>query len=163
MWYQPKEMLTSPDQIRSDRRGGHGCQNESTRLLSIDPADVLALLATLEDREHFRAKTPSEGGKTQGTLFENALVLLKDDHTLPIQWQLGRIMHLQPGLDGICRVATIKTSTGIVKRGFQKICPLPLKFWKRVLSRWGGCSRCPCVLRAYLSTTHGGCEGRPRR
>ncbi|KAG5865264.1 hypothetical protein JTB14_025008 [Gonioctena quinquepunctata] len=64
--------------------------------------------------------------KTQGTLLENALILLKDDHTLPTQWPLERIMHLHPGPDGIYRVATIKTSTGIVKRGFQKICPLPL-------------------------------------
>lgn len=59
-------------------------------------------------------------------LTEGSLVLIKGEHTPPTQWLLGRICELHKGPDGIARVASIKTSTGTIKRCFQKICPLPL-------------------------------------
>ncbi|XP_050509189.1 uncharacterized protein LOC126886346 [Diabrotica virgifera virgifera] len=64
--------------------------------------------------------------KNQESLTDGALVLIKDDNINPTHWQLGRIFSVHPGRDNINRVATIKTSTGIIKRGFNKICPLPL-------------------------------------
>lgn len=53
------------------------------------------------------------------------LVLIKDDLSPPLQWRLGRIISLHPGDDGIARVATVKTTTGILKRPLSKLCPLP--------------------------------------
>lgn len=55
----------------------------------------------------------------------NDLVLLKDDNLPPLRWKLGRVINLHPGDDGIVRVATVKTTTGIFKRGVVKLCPLP--------------------------------------
>lgn len=56
----------------------------------------------------------------------NSLVLIKEDNMPPLKWKLGRVVALFPGLDGIARVAEIRTANGIVKRSFSKICPLPL-------------------------------------
>lgn len=38
-----------------------------------------------------------------------------------IYWPLGRIMRLHEGRDGVCRVATIKTATGVLIRSLKKI------------------------------------------
>uniref|UniRef100_V5FXJ1 DUF5641 domain-containing protein n=1 Tax=Anoplophora glabripennis TaxID=217634 RepID=V5FXJ1_ANOGL len=54
----------------------------------------------------------------------NDLVIIKDDNKPPLRWSLGRIVVLHPGKDDITRVATIKTSSGTLKRSFAKICPL---------------------------------------
>nr|CAI5854116.1 unnamed protein product [Callosobruchus analis] len=62
----------------------------------------------------------------KGCLEKGALVLLKEKHTPPTQWKLGRIIELHKGAYGVARVATIKIRTGAVKCGFQKICPLPV-------------------------------------
>lgn len=55
----------------------------------------------------------------------NSLVVLKEDHLPPLKWRLGRIVAVHPGSDGISRVADIRTSSGIVRRAFSRICPLP--------------------------------------
>lgn len=57
----------------------------------------------------------------------NDLVLLKEDNLPPLQWKMGRIVMLHPGMDNIARVATIKTSTGEVKRSVNKLCLLPIE------------------------------------
>lgn len=62
----------------------------------------------------------------QGELKEGALVIIKDEHSLPTDWILGRVLELHKGTDGVAWVASIKTRGGVIKRGFQKICPLPL-------------------------------------
>lgn len=54
------------------------------------------------------------------------LVLLKEDYSSPLKWKLGRIVALYPGQDQIARVADVKTTTGVVRRSFSKLCPLPL-------------------------------------
>ncbi|XP_030750245.1 uncharacterized protein LOC115878029 [Sitophilus oryzae] len=63
----------------------------------------------------------------QAALQVGSLIVLKDDHSHPLQWKLGRIVLLHPGSDGIARVATIKTSSGTVKRSFAKFCVLPIE------------------------------------
>lgn len=63
----------------------------------------------------------------QAALQVGSLVVLRDDHSHPLQWKLGRIVLLHPGSDGIARVATIKTSSGTVKRSFAKFCVLPIE------------------------------------
>lgn len=55
----------------------------------------------------------------------NTLVLIREP-TTPLVWKLGRVLKLHPGHDGISRVATIQTSTGILKRPTVKLCPLPI-------------------------------------
>lgn len=57
-------------------------------------------------------------------LKENTLVIIKEDHTPPLKWNLGRILKTYPGKDGVSRVADIRTATGTVRRAFSKICPL---------------------------------------
>ncbi|XP_033212150.1 uncharacterized protein LOC117169753 [Belonocnema kinseyi] len=59
-------------------------------------------------------------------LNKNTLVLLKDDNLPPSAWKLGRITEVHPGKDGIARIASVKTSKGIVRRSFTKLCPLPI-------------------------------------
>ena len=59
-----------------------------------------------------------------GQLKMNTLVILKDDNLPPLKWKMGRIIAVHPGLDGINRVADVKTANGTVRRAFSKICPL---------------------------------------
>ncbi|XP_049886980.1 uncharacterized protein LOC126381551 [Pectinophora gossypiella] len=59
-------------------------------------------------------------------LKEGTLVIIKDDNSPPLKWQLGRVTSNIPGRDGIARVACIQTTTGVIKRAYAKICPLPL-------------------------------------
>ncbi|KAJ0184405.1 hypothetical protein K1T71_000828 [Dendrolimus kikuchii] len=56
----------------------------------------------------------------------DALVVLKEDNLPPLKWKLGRIVAVHPGSDNVARVADIKTSSGVIRRSFSKICPLPL-------------------------------------
>ncbi|XP_066260793.1 uncharacterized protein [Euwallacea similis] len=58
---------------------------------------------------------------------EGVLVLVKEDNFPPSKWRMGRIVVVHPGRDGVNRVATIRTSSGLVKRSFSKICPLPVE------------------------------------
>lgn len=63
---------------------------------------------------------------SKDTLELNSLVVVKEDNVPPLKWKLGRIVAVHPGLDAIVRVADIRTSTGIIRRAFSKICPLPV-------------------------------------
>ncbi|XP_066255904.1 uncharacterized protein [Euwallacea similis] len=58
---------------------------------------------------------------------EGVLVLVKEDNFPPLKWRMGRIVAVHLGRDGVNRVATIRTSSGLVKRSFSKICPLPVE------------------------------------
>ncbi|XP_047997265.1 uncharacterized protein LOC125234887 [Leguminivora glycinivorella] len=53
------------------------------------------------------------------------LVLLKEDNLMPLQWRMGRVIHLYKGPDGVCRVADIQTEKGLIKRAVNKMCLLP--------------------------------------
>lgn len=55
----------------------------------------------------------------------NSLVVLKEDNLPPLKWKLGRIVAVYPGTDGVIRVADVKTSNGVFRRSFSKLCPLP--------------------------------------
>ncbi|XP_048006738.1 uncharacterized protein LOC125242080 [Leguminivora glycinivorella] len=54
------------------------------------------------------------------------MVLVKDDRLPPNQWLLGRVTRLYPGSDGVTRVADIKTTSGTLRRAFNRLCPLPV-------------------------------------
>ena len=56
----------------------------------------------------------------------NDICLIKDSNLPPTKWKIGRIIKSHPGLDGIVRVVTVKTSDGVFKRNVTKICQLPV-------------------------------------
>ncbi|XP_036146422.1 uncharacterized protein LOC118646820 [Monomorium pharaonis] len=62
----------------------------------------------------------------QENLRVNDLVLLKEDNLPPLKWKLGRIIEVHTGPDALVRVATIRTTDGLVKRTTAKLCKLPL-------------------------------------
>ncbi len=50
------------------------------------------------------------------------LVLIKEDSLVPAtRWPMGRAMSVSPGKDGLVRVATIQTKSGIYKRPIAKL------------------------------------------
>ena len=55
------------------------------------------------------------------------LALLREADTPPMQWPMCRVIETQSGSDGIVRVVTVKTATGVYKRCVKKLCPLPLE------------------------------------
>lgn len=60
-------------------------------------------------------------------LQEGSLVLVKDDNSAPMNWQLGRITKFYPGQDGIVRVVNVKVRDTVVKRAITRICVLPIE------------------------------------
>lgn len=53
-------------------------------------------------------------------------MILKEDNTLPLHWVTGRVIAAHPGDDGVVRVVTVKTATGVYKRCVRKVSPLPI-------------------------------------
>lgn len=76
-------------------------------------------LHTLQQRGKWlkTAHMPKEGG----------LVLIKDDNLPPLKWEMGRIIAFSPGVDGVARVADVRTKSGIIKRPLRKLSPLPIE------------------------------------
>lgn len=60
-------------------------------------------------------------------LGEGTLVLIRDKALPPLVWALGRVVRTYAGVDGITRVADVKTKRGVITRGFNNICPLPFE------------------------------------
>ncbi|XP_043258051.1 uncharacterized protein LOC122400592 [Colletes gigas] len=61
------------------------------------------------------------------SLKEGTLATIRDDNCQPLQWQMGRIIALHPGEDGVVRVVTIQTPHGMYKRALKKVAPLPIE------------------------------------
>ena len=49
------------------------------------------------------------------------LVILKEDNLPPSRWAMGRVIQLHPGADGVIRVVTLRTATGLFKRPIVKL------------------------------------------
>nr|CAH7721432.1 unnamed protein product [Callosobruchus chinensis] len=64
--------------------------------------------------------------QNHGQLEKGQLVLVKDDNLPPTRWRLGRVEKLILGKDGIARVASLRTSDGIICRALARLCPLPV-------------------------------------
>ncbi|KAJ8716726.1 hypothetical protein PYW07_003353 [Mythimna separata] len=64
---------------------------------------------------------------SRGELKPGSLVLIKDKSTPPLLWSLGRVTKTYPGVDGVTRVAELKTKRGTIRRAFNCICPLPVE------------------------------------
>ncbi|XP_058827841.1 uncharacterized protein LOC131687764 [Topomyia yanbarensis] len=54
------------------------------------------------------------------------LVIIRDDNQPPFRWKMGRIEVVHPGEDGVVRVVTLKTATGLLTRPVEKLCILPI-------------------------------------
>jgi len=58
----------------------------------------------------------------------NTLVIVHDDHSLPLKWSLARILETHPGKDGITRVVILRgPNNRTFKRPIIKLCILPLE------------------------------------
>ncbi|XP_065094000.1 uncharacterized protein LOC135714548 [Ochlerotatus camptorhynchus] len=55
------------------------------------------------------------------------LVIIRDENQPPMHWKMGRIVKVHPSEDGIVRVVTLKTATGLLIRPVEKICLLPIQ------------------------------------
>lgn len=55
-----------------------------------------------------------------------SVIALKDDNLGCARWPLGVILKVKPGSDGISRVASVKTATGIYDRNITRLCVLPI-------------------------------------
>ena len=62
---------------------------------------------------------------TQPNVDVGTLVVLVEDGLPPLRWRLGRVAEVHPGHDGIVRVVSVKTSTGVVKRAVTKVRIIP--------------------------------------
>ncbi|XP_046382360.1 uncharacterized protein LOC124153308 [Ischnura elegans] len=74
-------------------------------------------LSSLQVRPKWTREAPS--------MQQGDLVLIKEDNLPPLRWSLGRIVQLHPGEDGVSRVATVRTTAGLIRRAVNKLCPLP--------------------------------------
>jgi hypothetical protein len=68
----------------------------------------------------------SKWNRPPATIQPGSMVLINEDNLPPQQWLLGRIIQLHPGKDGITRVVSIKTTSGILKRAVNRISILPM-------------------------------------
>ncbi|XP_068897539.1 uncharacterized protein [Tenebrio molitor] len=87
-------------------------------------------LNTLQQRNKWRQRS-------QEVLQAGTPVLLKEENLHPLCWRMGVILEVHPGQDGLIRTATIKTSTGIVTRATNRICPFPTEDFEQDLSKGG--------------------------
>lgn len=71
-----------------------------------------------------RAKWTSTGQQHQPQI--GALVVIKEENASPLHWKLGRITSTHPGHDGVVRVVTLKTASGVIKRAVSRVSVLPI-------------------------------------
>jgi hypothetical protein len=76
-------------------------------------------LSSLQQRNKWqrRSQTPLDIG---------TMVIIRDDNLPPLLWKVGRVAALHPGSDGIVRVISVKTASGITKRDINRVCVLPI-------------------------------------
>lgn len=55
----------------------------------------------------------------------NDMVVIKEAHTPPLTWPLGRVIEVLPGTDEVVRVVKVKTQRGILVRPVVKLVKLP--------------------------------------
>ncbi|XP_070518860.1 uncharacterized protein [Cardiocondyla obscurior] len=74
---------------------------------------------TLQQRSKWR--------KVHSDIEVGRLVLLRSPSLPPCKWELGRIIQVHPGADGLTRVVTIRTASSTLRRPIAKLCVLPVK------------------------------------
>lgn len=53
-------------------------------------------------------------------------IVIIQDECLVTRWRMGRVVETHPGSDGLVRVVSVQTATGIIKRSVVKLCLLPI-------------------------------------
>jgi Family of unknown function (DUF5641) len=76
-------------------------------------------ISELQERKRWKVNAPN--------LKINSIVLIKENNMPPLCWLLGVVEAVYPGKDGVCRVADVRTSKGILKRSVMALCPLPME------------------------------------
>ena len=66
-------------------------------------------------RRHNKWKFPSRN------LQVGDIVVLQEDNLITTKWPLAKVIQVYPGTDGLVRVATVKTSTGVYRRPVAKL------------------------------------------
>jgi len=57
----------------------------------------------------------------------NDVVIIRGESNYPTKWNLGRVIQLHPGKDGVTRVVTLRTASGVeMRRPTVKLCCLPV-------------------------------------
>jgi len=64
-------------------------------------------------------KWPTESNNIQ----RETVVLIKDDHTPPLQWKLG-VIDVRYGSDELVQVADVRTQSGVLPSAIHKLCQL---------------------------------------
>lgn len=62
----------------------------------------------------------------QRQILPNQLVLVKTNNLPPLQWKMGRVVEVYPGIDNVTRVVKLKTANGMLTRPVVKLAPLPI-------------------------------------
>jgi len=58
---------------------------------------------------------------------ENTMVIIKDDNLPPFKWRLARVIAVHPDQNKSVRIATVKTTAGVLRIAAAKLCPLPME------------------------------------
>nr|XP_029711525.1 uncharacterized protein LOC115256725 [Aedes albopictus] len=74
-------------------------------------------ITTLQNRNKWHKPFPVKPGQ---------LVIIREDNQPPINWKMGRIEQVFPGLDGLVRVADVRSGCKLVRRPIAKLCLLPV-------------------------------------
>uniref|UniRef100_A0A8D9BBX1 Integrase catalytic domain-containing protein n=1 Tax=Cacopsylla melanoneura TaxID=428564 RepID=A0A8D9BBX1_9HEMI len=75
-------------------------------------------LHTLMQRTKWHCKRPN--------LKVNDVVYVLSENSQPRQWPIARVIRVNPGQDGVVRVAEVQTPHGILTRPVSKLLPLPI-------------------------------------
>jgi hypothetical protein len=103
------------------RKRRNGSQHQRPHEVATDhptPAALLEKVSQLQTR-------PRGQQHQHPNLDVGALVVLVEDNLPPLQWRLGRVVHVHPGRDGVVRVVSVKTVSGTYKRAVKKLCIIP--------------------------------------
>jgi len=65
-------------------------------------------------------------GKKGDTIKEGDVVLIGRDNAKRMDWDLARVLKIFPGVDGVPRVARLRTTTGELTRPYQRLYPMEL-------------------------------------
>lgn len=76
-------------------------------------------------RDYLQLQQRTKWRNIQPNVKIGELVSVKEDSLPPLVWKKAIICDLHPGKDGLTRVVTLKTTTGMLKRPITKICLLP--------------------------------------
>lgn len=65
--------------------------------------------------------------KDRPPLQEGDVVIIMRQNSRPLEWPLGKIVELHPGIDGVARSATLRTAQGTLVRPIARLAPLPVE------------------------------------